>query len=427
MPDLPPIQLTPRLWLDTEQRKLTDDQSSTITLSRSENRLLEYLVARRNEVCSKEELLAAGWPGRVVEYTSLAQSISLLRKKLQSQAGISLNTLSRRGYQLCLPETDDSSEQPEAQNLVPEGTLCVPRPNRNWLYGFAALVAVLAIAGWYFSSLHQAIKLGYNWTSDKPLSLAIDGARAQVTPLVRIDGAPLDIDQLQKRILTQSADPTVNLKGRVMTNELGYSVALCQQQQNNCDKPWLNLVLAGDMPGTLDYQALEPFVKQALKNQDFRPVKFPRRAPAADETREELYHGQIYVVNAGMMALQQSLSLVFFDEDSGTLSGRSQLIEQHGQGKPMQYQVTGRFNRYRAERNGQSLELFHITDIDHEFEHAQQIAPSALPLYRQLRHQSLQKDDQWLVRFTDNNQVTTFVIPMFGGTLMTLSRQVISV
>jgi DNA-binding response OmpR family regulator len=65
--------------------------------------LLSALVARRDRVVSKDELLDVVWPGLVVEENNLQVQISALRKLLGPQA---IATVPGRGYQFTVAATD---------------------------------------------------------------------------------------------------------------------------------------------------------------------------------------------------------------------------------------------------------------------------------------------------------------------------------
>ncbi len=78
-----PEESTPLLRYDAELRSVTfGDSDAAIQLTRMENRLMAYLVAHANAVCSQEEILANVWgPGRnksVVEKT-----VNRLRSKIE--------------------------------------------------------------------------------------------------------------------------------------------------------------------------------------------------------------------------------------------------------------------------------------------------------------------------------------------------------
>lgn len=67
--------------------------------------VLRVLVQRSGEVVTKDELLAAAWPGRVVEENNISVQIATLRRLLGAQA---ITTLAGRGYQLSAQPLPDA-------------------------------------------------------------------------------------------------------------------------------------------------------------------------------------------------------------------------------------------------------------------------------------------------------------------------------
>lgn len=82
---------------ETDGRLVADGQSRH--LERSSHAILRYLLKHAGEIVSKEELLAAGWPGRVVAENSLAKAISRLRMALGSSSE-ALRVIHGYGYRL---------------------------------------------------------------------------------------------------------------------------------------------------------------------------------------------------------------------------------------------------------------------------------------------------------------------------------------
>jgi adenylate cyclase len=74
--------------------------------------ILGVLIARAGEVVSKEELIAAVWPGTVVEDSNLTVQISALRRVLDRGLpnGSSIQTVAGRGYRFIAPVTRPSPE-----------------------------------------------------------------------------------------------------------------------------------------------------------------------------------------------------------------------------------------------------------------------------------------------------------------------------
>lgn len=86
--------------LDTRSRELRDGDGPAIALTAKAFDTLCVLVANRHRVMSKDDLLAAVWPGRVVEENNLSQAISALRRALGTDASEHryLVTVPGRGY-----------------------------------------------------------------------------------------------------------------------------------------------------------------------------------------------------------------------------------------------------------------------------------------------------------------------------------------
>ena len=72
---------------------------ASVSLDRSCAAILSALLAARGEVVSKDRLLEAGWPGRVVHENSLAKAIGRLRKALGPEAE-HLRVIYGAGYSL---------------------------------------------------------------------------------------------------------------------------------------------------------------------------------------------------------------------------------------------------------------------------------------------------------------------------------------
>jgi pimeloyl-ACP methyl ester carboxylesterase/DNA-binding winged helix-turn-helix (wHTH) protein len=88
-----------RCELDVERRELRRDGGS-VHVEPQVFDLLVYLVARRDRVVGKEELLAALWSGRVISDATLASRINAARQAIgdSGQAQQLLRTVARRGF-----------------------------------------------------------------------------------------------------------------------------------------------------------------------------------------------------------------------------------------------------------------------------------------------------------------------------------------
>lgn len=74
--------------------------------------LLMYLLRRAGEVASKDQLLTALWPGRVVTEASLTKAVAKLRQALADDEQVLLRTVHGFGYRFAAPVTAESIAAP---------------------------------------------------------------------------------------------------------------------------------------------------------------------------------------------------------------------------------------------------------------------------------------------------------------------------
>jgi DNA-binding winged helix-turn-helix (wHTH) protein len=88
---------------------IRDGQVLDVVLTNQEHRLLEYLLSRSNEICTKDEIMAAVWPDDLlvdgVRDDRLAQLVKRLRDKIEPDASppTYVQTVRGRGYRLMQP------------------------------------------------------------------------------------------------------------------------------------------------------------------------------------------------------------------------------------------------------------------------------------------------------------------------------------
>jgi TolB-like protein len=92
------------LTLDLRQEELRDATGARVDLRNRSFAVLRHLVTNAGRVISKDELLAANWPGLTVSDDSLTQCISEIRRVLGEQGRELVRTVARRGYVISLPE-----------------------------------------------------------------------------------------------------------------------------------------------------------------------------------------------------------------------------------------------------------------------------------------------------------------------------------
>ena len=150
--------------IDAVARELSRRDGTPVALTPRVFDTLLYLVQHAGTSLSKDELLGAIWPGRVVEENNLTQSISILRKVLgiEAEGHRYIATEPGRGYRFVAdvqtpgeaptPAPVESAEAITASDAppssVPEVPLAPVRRRRfTRLFALACVVSILAIAG----------------------------------------------------------------------------------------------------------------------------------------------------------------------------------------------------------------------------------------------------------------------------------------
>src|ERR1700689_1378747 len=107
-----------KLRIDVLARTLRRE-AELVTLNRRAFDVLLYFVQNPGRVLTREELLKNAWPDAFVDESSLAQSISVLRRALEEKPGDNsyIVTLPGRGYQFVSPVTVFS---PERLSVIPD-------------------------------------------------------------------------------------------------------------------------------------------------------------------------------------------------------------------------------------------------------------------------------------------------------------------
>lgn len=101
-----PADASPGCWsfgtwrLSEADQRLLPAEGEPAELDRSAYGVLRYLLLHAGEVCTTEELLAAGWPGRVVSQNSVTKCISRLRRTLGDADAELIRLVHGYGYRL---------------------------------------------------------------------------------------------------------------------------------------------------------------------------------------------------------------------------------------------------------------------------------------------------------------------------------------
>lgn len=140
--------------------------------------VLVYLASRPSKVASRDELLAAAWPGVIVGDNALTQVIIKLRKALGDTAREPsyIQAIAKKGYRL-IAAVDRSNATVEPTPLPNRGPHVLRRAQARWA-GAGLVVAVLAGATWYMRSE------GDNEVLPQGIALRTEPSRTAARPTV---------------------------------------------------------------------------------------------------------------------------------------------------------------------------------------------------------------------------------------------------
>ena len=167
------MEMRTRLWIGEWSADPTTNElgraGDTVRIEPKAMEVLMALAARRGQVVSREELLAAVWPGAVVGDEALTQSIIKLRRALGDapRSPKYIETISKRGYRLIAPLGDGPA-------LLPA--------RRRWMWGAVAGLAAFAVALWYFSQVFEK--------PPAPVAEVFDALTVTVLPFETLGAGP---------------------------------------------------------------------------------------------------------------------------------------------------------------------------------------------------------------------------------------------
>src|SRR5262245_45568278 len=164
------------MTLDLRREELRDAAGGRIDLRHRSFAVLRYLAVNAGRVMTKDELLAAIWPGLTVTDDSLTQCISEIRRALGDAGHDLIRTVPRRGYMILLPEQPVTKTEPVP--VAPSG--------RNWRVVIPALLGAALLALWGYFALMQEARRGP--TTSRGSASAARGPTVAVLPFENITG-----------------------------------------------------------------------------------------------------------------------------------------------------------------------------------------------------------------------------------------------
>jgi DNA-binding winged helix-turn-helix (wHTH) protein/TolB-like protein len=168
--------------VDFTQEALLDDAGRPVELRPQAFQVLRHLALNVGRLVTKDELMAAVWPGAVVTDDSLVQAIGDVRRALCDSGHRVVKTVPRRGYLLVASAT--STQAPERHAPIDPAS---PRRAHRWLVLAGAMILLLAAGAFW----QERARTGAATTPDDPREPPSIAVLAFKGPPSDADGAVL--------------------------------------------------------------------------------------------------------------------------------------------------------------------------------------------------------------------------------------------
>ena len=414
------LKITPYLELDEEAKQLVDHANNkTITLTVSESAVLHQLILAISAVCSKEDLLAAGWPDRVVAATSLTQCVSTLRKKLEPYPEVMLRTIAGRGYQL------NVSTRSHIKMLAVNDAESV----RAALVDVSLLVKIsgvivavlIGLYIWYFSDYHGVVKAKNNWDANKQIPLNIGGNKQDVQLIHKDNVTHLHASMWQKHLAPESNHLTdmTQFNGFAVTDGNYYSMAVCPgADKQKCSGNGLINITAIDLtPAGLNMQTFTELTHKMEQRIRYNRVIIPHDEPGTSGFIEHHYHADVYFPVKGNMLVRSdiSLSLIYGGENTGKFYSSACVTDEECKTTPIKYKIKGDFTQYREKINDLDVDVFHVKVAQKELIKPEQVSSSAMHFYREIRKHEIIDSDLYFYRIYKDADTAVWIVPILGN------------
>jgi DNA-binding winged helix-turn-helix (wHTH) protein len=414
-------QLTPYLIFEPSAKVLVDQRDdSQIPLTFSETQVLAALLESPETILSKEDLLAIGWPDRVVSMTSLTQCVSTLRKKLEPFPELQLKTVARRGYQLHI------SRQSHVHMLalhdgeaIKDALIGVSL--RVKLVGIVILGIILALF-WYLSDRHAMMKEVSRWHSDRNIPLNVGGSLTNAA-LFYLD----DSDRLHPSMWQRHLAPEGNqlsgygaLSGFAATDGHNYSFAVCPGESplDCAGKRIINITSIGEEPAGLSMAEFLPLSRKMEERIRYNKVILPA-AQGSGEIEEHNFQADVYFPVAGELLIRAdlSLSLVYEGTDVGQFHVSACITDENCITTPIKYRLRGDFIQYQSRIGGFDADVFQVKVRQKTLEKPDNVSDSALHFYREIRKHDIRDDTLYFYRVWQGKDTAVWIVPQIGHIL----------
>ncbi|WP_298444819.1 winged helix-turn-helix domain-containing protein [uncultured Ferrimonas sp.] len=430
------LQLTNYLILDNQQLCLVDQRTGNqVGLSFAESAVLHHLVVSQHDICTKDELLAVGWPERVVAPSSLIQCISTLRKKLEAYPEFNLKTVARRGYQLVIAE--DSAPLPIAETECDEPLLANHAMARVWqrarrgLLFSVVLVSALALVMVVVVPRIHASNSVKDWLWLESGDLAIGNGIGQVDVLASPAGNGAQLLRWQRHFSgNSSAHPLLSdYRAFALTDGQTDSIAICPDYGNGCPgKDIVNISFPATEKINMDLPLFFELAKIMEQRIRYNRIELPVIPYSQGELTEHMYSADLYFPRNDklLVRVDHNISVVYKDDSQGLFFASFCVTDQDCKTSPIKYDFEGEFVRFDANIGEQHVDVFKVITSSRNLHKPEVVTPAALPFYRELRRQSLSDDALYFYRFYQDEHSAAWVIPFYGHTMAWMKQSTMS-
>ncbi|GIU27673.1 winged helix-turn-helix domain-containing protein [Shewanella schlegeliana] len=413
------LKITPYLELDTEAHQLVDHVSGKkVILTFSESAVLHRLLLSSKPVCSKEELLSAGWPDRVVAVTSLTQCISTLRKKLDPYREVQLKTIARRGYQLHI------STQSHVKMLAVNDAESM----RAAIFDVSLLVKIsgivialmLLVLAWYFSDYHKATQNLARWSSDEQFELQVGGLKGSAQLLFKDDAQHLHPFMWEKHLLPDTSFLSCHedFNAFVATDGENYSMAICpgNDKEQCAGKGLINLTSVDSEPAELNLQEFVDLSSAMEQRIRYNRVMLPESTDTSGALLEHNYQADVYfpVKDELLIRADINMSLIYDSSDTGEFHSSSCITDQDCLTTPIKYKIRGKFKQYSGMIDGLKADIFQVKVEQKDLIKPDKLNDSAVRFYRDLRKRDIKDEEVYYIRIHQDHKTAVWIIPLFG-------------
>ncbi|BDM62998.1 CadC family transcriptional regulator [Shewanella sp. NFH-SH190041] len=414
------LKVTPYLELDEQTKNLVDHLHGTmVALTFSEAAVLAALLQNPDAVMTKEALLEIGWPERVVAPTSLTQCISTLRKKLEPYSEVQLKTLARRGYQLHVSEQSNvkmvTLNDAESLRDIVTGV-----STRTKIVGIV-LLCLLAAVIWYISDYHNVLKHSAKWHGEKTIPLNVGGSRGEATLIYRDGMEKLHPSWWQKHIAPEGNHVAgmKDFSAFALADGSTYSMAICpgQSYQECSGSGLINIAAIKDEPAGLNMSEFIPLTEKMEQRIRYNRIKLPQASSGDSEMTEHNYHADVYFPVAGELLIRNdiTMSLIYNKPDAGTFYFSSCVTDQDCQTTPIKYRLRGAFTQYQMKIGNFDADVFHVKVSQKTLTKPEEISPSAVHFFREIRKHDVLDDELYFYRLYQNEHTAVWIVPRMGN------------